>query len=686
MAAAFCSGDALNPIVADIGQCATKIGFAGEDYPRSYFRSNVAVLREESMFKGAATLTPEKEHDQVMKETENLKISNEKEQQSALRSRQHQRGRIKDIRYDYYTRPICERSSTENGNDGKWEICNPVDPITGLWYNHETTIMASSNDSNNTSYNANDIKSSSTYGADWMDLIPTFLRHGYKTGLGTSLENHPLMLVERSYNIPPLRQQMIEILFEECNIPAVFLGRDATLACYACGRTTGTVVDIGYGRTTITPVYEGYAEQKGINICPIGTRSMDECIAQYLDHLYSTEKKKKNYNPSQKQQFLPIYQVRNYKRRLDPFHFFARLEVAQHCRENGAGAAIHLDPNSNSASAGSGNKNSTSATVSAAFSAPHLSFALPDRTVLNIPSQYRFGIAQLLLGTTYQQQQEQKQLKNNDNHANEGNSFNSNYTYQKRREQIMKENEKNFAKVLSAASNAIEEEEKNIEKAESIKASEKFSETAAVGISSRKRRMVGKDASSDPVRLKDDSHGSGDDRIKNVAFSNYHLQHACHKYLQSLYDNSYGGHSSRNTSARNGGNSDMSNPNKDDESTVASSNTSNIPQKICDTAFACDRDQQGSLLSNIIICGGGSCIGPNNNSMMDYIKYEVEQIIHVHTPGWRVKVLSPNEQERSICSWLGGSILGSLGTFHDMWITKAEYEEYGSSIVNRKCP
>ena len=35
----FSSGDTLNAIVGDIGQYATKIGFAGEDYPRSYFRS-----------------------------------------------------------------------------------------------------------------------------------------------------------------------------------------------------------------------------------------------------------------------------------------------------------------------------------------------------------------------------------------------------------------------------------------------------------------------------------------------------------------------------------------------------------------------------------------------------------------------------------------------------------------------
>jgi hypothetical protein len=35
----YTTTDSVNAVVADIGSYATKIGFAGEDYPRSYFRS-----------------------------------------------------------------------------------------------------------------------------------------------------------------------------------------------------------------------------------------------------------------------------------------------------------------------------------------------------------------------------------------------------------------------------------------------------------------------------------------------------------------------------------------------------------------------------------------------------------------------------------------------------------------------
>ena len=35
--------------------------------------------------------------------------------------------------------------------------------------------------------------------------------------------------------------------------------------------------------------------------------------------------------------------------------------------------------------------------------------------------------------------------------------------------------------------------------------------------------------------------------------------------------------------------------------------------------------------------------------------------------------------------WIGGSILASLSTFQQMWISKQEYDESGPAIVHRKC-
>ena len=49
----------------------------------------------------------------------------------------------------------------------------------------------------------------------------------------------------------------------------------------------------------------------------------------------------------------------------------------------------------------------------------------------------------------------------------------------------------------------------------------------------------------------------------------------------------------------------------------------------------------------------------------------------------RMKIIAP--PERKISTWIGGSILASLSTFQQMWISKQEYDESGPSIVHRKC-
>ncbi|CAH2058417.1 unnamed protein product [Thlaspi arvense] len=48
-----------------------------------------------------------------------------------------------------------------------------------------------------------------------------------------------------------------------------------------------------------------------------------------------------------------------------------------------------------------------------------------------------------------------------------------------------------------------------------------------------------------------------------------------------------------------------------------------------------------------------------------------------------IKALSLKEEKCS--AWVGGSILASLSTVNQMWITKGDYEETGAEIVNRKC-
>jgi len=42
--------------------------------------------------------------------------------------------------------------------------------------------------------------------------------------------------------------------------------------------------------------------------------------------------------------------------------------------------------------------------------------------------------------------------------------------------------------------------------------------------------------------------------------------------------------------------------------------------------------------------------------------------------------------ERKFGVWIGGSILASLGSFHQMWVSKAEYQEQGAALLAKKFP
>jgi len=60
-----------------------------------------------------------------------------------------------------------------------------------------------------------------------------------------------------------------------------------------------------------------------------------------------------------------------------------------------------------------------------------------------------------------------------------------------------------------------------------------------------------------------------------------------------------------------------------------------------------------------------------------------KEVTALAPPTMKIKVLAPAERKYSV--WIGGSILASLSTFQQMWISKDEYDESGPGIVHRKC-
>ena len=103
-----------------------------------------------------------------------------------------------------------------------------------------------------------------------------------------------------------------------------------------------------------------------------------------------------------------------------------------------------------------------------------------------------------------------------------------------------------------------------------------------------------------------------------------------------------------------------------------------IPELIKAALNAIDVDLRPNLLGNIVVTGGSSLLnGFNDRLNQELIAMFPSSKIKLHAAGLTT--------ERRFGAWIGGSILASLGTFHQMWISKQEYEENGVGIVEKRC-
>ena len=90
----------------------------------------------------------------------------------------------------------------------------------------------------------------------------------------------------------------------------------------------------------------------------------------------------------------------------------------------------------------------------------------------------------------------------------------------------------------------------------------------------------------------------------------------------------------------------------------------------------CDVDIRMDLYANTVLSGGTTMFP----GIADRMHKEISALA---PPAMKIKIVAPPERKYSV--WIGGSILASLSTFQQMWISKQAYDESGPSIVHRKC-
>merc|ERR1712110_1297888 len=95
-----------------------------------------------------------------------------------------------------------------------------------------------------------------------------------------------------------------------------------------------------------------------------------------------------------------------------------------------------------------------------------------------------------------------------------------------------------------------------------------------------------------------------------------------------------------------------------------------------ESIMKCDVDIRRDLYTNTVL-SGGTTMFPNIDVRL------TKEMTSLAPASIKVKIVAPPERKYSV--WIGGSILSSLSTFQEMWISKDEYDDSGPGIVHRKC-
>ena len=102
----------------------------------------------------------------------------------------------------------------------------------------------------------------------------------------------------------------------------------------------------------------------------------------------------------------------------------------------------------------------------------------------------------------------------------------------------------------------------------------------------------------------------------------------------------------------------------------------NLAEAVVESIQKCDRDLAKDLYSNIILTGGAS-------KYQGFLERFTREIRMVAPQDIEINVSLSTDGVSS--GWIGGSIIASIDIFYDrkLWITKEEYDERGSSVVER---
>ena len=95
-------------------------------------------------------------------------------------------------------------------------------------------------------------------------------------------EEHPVILTEPALNPKQNREHTTKIMFEQFNVPCLYISMQEVCALYASGRTTGVVIDAGEGTTHAVPIFEGFAVPSTTQKMNLSGKDLTDYLRQLL--------------------------------------------------------------------------------------------------------------------------------------------------------------------------------------------------------------------------------------------------------------------------------------------------------------------------------------------------------------------------------------------------------------------
>lgn len=109
---------------------------------------------------------------------------------------------------------------------------------------------------------------------------------------------------------------------------------------------------------------------------------------------------------------------------------------------------------------------------------------------------------------------------------------------------------------------------------------------------------------------------------------------------------------------------------------INSLDCSSLQQLVHDSIDSVDIHLKKDFISNIVLGGGNTMI----KNFPERLKKELQGMF----PNNKDQIKVNAQKERLYSSWIGASVVCSISNFQQMWVSKNDWEEIGSSVIHKK--